>query len=41
MLRAFWLKLKHTRFFKKKRQVRRNPLNENIFEFWGRIDETI
>lgn len=26
---------------KKKKQVRRNTLNENIFEYWGKIEETL
>lgn len=37
---AYWFKkIKYT--FKKRKQVRRNPLNENIFEYWGKIDETL
>jgi hypothetical protein len=39
MLKSILFKLKHTHFFKKKkkREVMRNTLNNNIFEYWGNI----
>lgn len=39
-IKSFWLGLINIRFKKKKKKVSRNPLNKNIFEIFGRIDET-
>lgn len=37
-IKILWFGLINTRFNKKKSKVKRNTLNENIFEEWGKID---
>lgn len=37
-LKNLYYCLINTRLNKIKRNVKRNELNENLFEFWGRID---
>lgn len=37
-IKSLWSGLLNTQLNKKKSKVRRNTLNENIFEEWGRVN---